>query len=499
MKKVVNKLYSMRSNLYHVLCSSAITFNSRPLFHLTTSRLKTYDDFMCDVLYCQSFLQEKNVKSGDNVMIVGDNSPNWATILYASWGCGATVVPTFLKQQYSVKQHIINETKPKVIFNTGEMLRGHNEFNYIKDDIFSQGPLKDVDLDKNKLAAILYTSGTSGLPKGVPLTHENIISNIDSIDRMTISNEITKHDKYVSFLPWNHCYGLNCELNYIINKGASTHIVTDPALLVKKFKEHNPTILCAVPKVFQLIEKKTNFAYLPNFARNMLVRSLFGKNLRFCSVGGSAISPSLINYFRKAKIDIYQGYGSTECSPMISLNNKNENKIGSVGKILDCNQISFLNDEILVSGDNVINKYYNINDPSFIIRDDKTWYRTGDAGYLDEDGYLYVTGRIKEQYKLTNGKFINPNDVEQILLQIPEIEQAMVFGNGLEHNHAIVVSELCEYQIMNKIDKIKDQFKPHEIPKKIIVTKEHFSVDNNLLTQKQSLKRNEILKYYDLI
>ena len=152
-----------------------------------------------------------------------------------------------------------------------------------------------------------------------------------------------------------------------------------------------------------------------------------------------------------------------------------------------------------MSGDNVINKYYNINDPSFIISDDKTWYKTGDAGYLDEDGYLYVTGRIKEQYKLTNGKFINPNDIEQILLQIPEIEQAMVFGNGLEHNHAIVVTELCEHQIINKIDKIKDKFKPYEIPKKIIITNEPFSVENNLLTQKQSLKRNEILKYYDLI
>ena len=131
----------------------------------------------------------------------------------------------------------------------------------------------------------------------------------------------------MSFLPWNHCYGLNCELNSIIMNGASTHVVDDFTAISKKFKEYNPTVLCAVPKVFQLIEKKTNKQCLPSFVRNMIIRSVFGNSLRFCSVGGSAIDPQLLQYFKDAKIDIYQGYGSTECSPMISLNSAYANKM----------------------------------------------------------------------------------------------------------------------------------------------------------------------------
>jgi len=230
----------------------------------------------------------------------------------------------------------------------------------------------------------------------------------------------------------------------------------------------------------------------------MIIRSVFGNSLRFCSVGGSAIDPQLLQYFKDAKIDIYQGYGSTECSPMISLNSAYANKMGSVGKILDCNKVKINEDgELLVAGTNVANGYLNNKDDTNFVRNtfDELWYKTGDSATIDDEGYLFVTGRIKEQYKLTNGKFVNPSDVEQILLQIPEIDQTMVFGNGDEHNTAIVVTNSTQKQINTTINKIKHKFNSHEFPKKIIVINEPFTVENDMLTQKQSLKRNNILNY----
>ena len=165
-------------SLYHVLHNSVGLFRNRPLFHISPTSYQTYDAFMSNVNMYQIFLKERGVKPGDNIMIVGDNSPNWAAVLYASWGTGATIVPTFKNQQPHITQHIIKETEPKIIFNTGpNSLRGENEFNHEK--IYSTCPSfpSDVDLNEDDVAAILYTSGTSGLPKGVPLTHKNIISN----------------------------------------------------------------------------------------------------------------------------------------------------------------------------------------------------------------------------------------------------------------------------------------------------------------------------------
>ena len=154
----------------------------------------------------------------------------------------------------------------------------------------------------------------------------------------------------------------------------------------------------------------------------------------------------------------------------------------------------------MVSGKNVINSYLNIDDDcSFECDDnDKIWYKTGDSGYLDDEGYLFVTGRIKEQYKLSNGKFVNPNDVEHILLSISEINQVMVYGNGDEYNSAIIITNLTKKQIIKKIDKIKHKFISYEFPKKFIITNEPFTIENDLLTQKQSLKRKNILKHFNL-
>lgn len=489
------------STLFRILEHSSHVFSKRPLFHTSPTSFITYSRFMKDVNMWQRFLKEKKINHGDRVMIVGNNSHEWAAVAYATWSRGGVIVPTYRNQQEEIKKHIVNDTKPKLIFNTcvNPLSNDHyNEYNH--ETMFVNSPPtlgSDIELNASDLAVILYTSGTSGLPKGVPLTHNNIITNMDSVKKRTQSSAVTEYDRFVSFLPWDHCYGQNCELHRIIREGASSYVVKDVTQIGKNFLEYNPSILCAVPKLFQSIHQKTRkLDFLPPFLMKVLKSRIFGKELRLVSSGGSALDVELMNHFDKMGVTVYQGYGSTECSPMISLNSVDENKPGSVGKVLDCNEVKIINGEIYVSGTNVTNGYLNRpDDESFVNIDNKKWYNTGDMGHIEDD-YLYITGRLKENYKLSNGIFVNPNDVERELLRIPGIDQAMVFGNNQDTNSAVIVSGLSTDKVRNLIDYNKDKFRQSEIPRDLFVTNEPFTTENGLLTQKQSMKRHKIMEKY---
>ncbi len=520
-------------SLWQLFTNSVSKHGNRPLFHTNQSKTLKYNDVYQTSLKFKTFLQKSNVKAGDNVVVIGKNSPNWVALLYATNSIGAVLVPTFDEQQDHIKSHILNQTKPKIIFNstTSSMKKllkddlSCTTLEYDYENLIFDKELNtvnnDSDLNINDIAVILYTSGTSGLPKGVPLTNLNIISNIESIKKMSNSSSndiVTEKDKFVSFLPWNHCYGLNCELNYLVSTGASLYRNNDLTKLRKDLVTYNPTILCAVPRLFQLINKKISWIdNCPKFMKNSIasiVKSkLFGKNIRYCTVGGSAISQELLDFYNSIGLDIHQGYGTTECSPMISLNSSVYYKKGSVGKILDCNQVIIdpvedfcANDtlnhkinkvgEILVKGSNVMSNYYGYsNMESFKMVGDNKWYRTGDIGYVD-DNYLFINGRIKEQYKLSNGKFVNPIDIETTLLKIPEIHQIVVFGKDQDYNSAIIVTNSSEEIIRKKINEISNELKKYEIPKTLILTKDQFTTENGLLTQKKSQKRDVIIKQY---
>lgn len=491
----------MPKTLYQSFINTVTHFHKRPLFHINKTDCITYNDQFKSVKNFSNFLNKHNVKKGDNVVVIGNNSHNFASLMLALWEKGAVLIPIYEKQSPSIKNHIINETNPKIIFNSGNKLNYDLEIDHDK-LIFTDSnfPLIDSNVDKHDLAAILYTSGTTGNPKGVMLSHSNILSNIKSIDNSSKAMEITENDKYVSFLSWAHCYGLNCEFNYLISKGASTYLNTNLLQLRNDFVEHNPTILCGVPKLFTDIDKKLWFGkYCPKFVRTNLMKKVFGTNLRFSMIGGSSVNSKLLNYYHDSGIDLYQGYGMTEASPLVSSNTIDNNCIGSVGKILNCNEVLIKDGEIYVTGSNVSQSgyYKHPENDSFVMLDNKRYYKSGDSGYINSDGYLFVTGRIKETYKLSNGKFVNPEEIEQIILTIPEISQAMIYAkNGDEFNRLIVVTNLNTNDLTNRINKLPiEKFK---IPKNIFITNTPFTLENNLITPKQSLRRNEILKYFNL-
>lgn len=502
----------------------------RPLFHINAYDSLKYNDIYHNSLKFKHFLQTSGVKKGDNVMVLGNGSPQWASLLYATNSIGAILVPTFEEQQDHIKSHIINQTKPKIIFNSTKdsavKLSQHKfiECNHEVMSFNSNFPLicPEPDLDLNNTAVILYTSGTSGLPKGVPLTNLNILSNIEAVSNCANNgiDNVEPSDKFVSFLPWNHCYGLNCELNSIVLNGASLYRNNDLLKLRSDILTHNPTILCTVPRLFQLMHKKISWTEkIPQLVKpiiNPIIKTkLFGKNLRYCTVGGSAMPQNLIDFFEGYNVKIFQGYGTTEASPMISLNSSINLKRGSVGKVLDYNEVlinpvedtehdnalKLFNNgspvgEILVRGTNLMTNYYGYdNTESFVVINGVNYYRTGDIGYLEDD-YLFITGRIKEQYKLSNGKFVNPSEVESVLLTIPEIQQVVVFGKDADHNSAIIVTNSSEQVIRNKINAMSNQMKKYEVPKHLILTTDPFTTENGLLTQKKSQKREIIIKKY---
>lgn len=502
----------MQKSLWNMFVTIVSKHGNRPVFHLNKYNSIKYHDMYLTTLKYRNLLKTYNVKKGDNILVVGKNTPNWASLMYSINSIGAVIVPTFEEQQPHITSHVINETKPVLIFNStgksiSKTLQEINHETIVFDNLNCND--NEPDLDQNATSMILYTSGTSGFPKGVPLTNLNVMSNIDSLNMCAqkgFDDVVTYDDKFVSFLPWNHCYGLNCELNYMISNGASMYKNNNLEQLRKDIVMHNPTILCSVPRLFQLMYKKVSWvdkcpSLLSGPVRNIVKKQLFGKKLRYSTVGGSAISTDLLDFFSNMGVKIYQGYGTTECSPMISLTNSTEFKKGSVGKILDCNSVMIHTptNEVLVNGSNVMSHYFGYNETeSFAIINGKRWYKTGDTGHIKDD-YLFLTGRIKEQYKLSNGKFVNPVDVENVLLTIPEIQQVVVFGKDADSNSAIIVTDSDEHTIRTQIKLIEQQLKKYEIPQKLILTKIPFTTENGMLTQKKSQKREVIINKYTLI
>jgi long-chain acyl-CoA synthetase len=292
-------------------------------------------------------------------------------------------------------------------------------------------------------------------------------------------------------------------------KGASTHLNMDIKMLKQEFIDYNPTIICTVPKLLSEISKNAYVSWLGwNFCPSPITyfanlrKKIFGSRLRHIACGGSNITTKTLKMFKNLNIEIYQGYGITECAPLISLNSV-DNKMGSVGKILDCNTIKLdeLTGEILVTGTNVSSGYYNdsiATSESFVQIDNKIYFKTGDQGVIDDDGYLYITARLKETFKLENGKFCNPVIIESVITEHSAIKFAMIYATpGDEFTRLIVSTTLSESDVRGELTKMKiDKFL---MPKQITVTSELFTVDNNLVTPKQSLRRKEILKRYNLL
>ena len=260
------------------------------------------------------------------------------------------------------------------------------------------------------------------------------------------------------------------------------------------------------------------------------IKEKLGGNIKLAFVGGAATPLEVLNFFENINIPIIEGYGLTETSPIITLgtNEYPDRKVGSVGKLLPENEIIVLSEnedildnnmigEICAYGPNIMNSYHNKpeeNKKSFLFKNGKRYFRTGDIGYLDSENRLYIKGRIKEQYKLENGKFVIPTLLEDAIITSPYIKQIMIHGENRPYNIALIVPnyDTLDDNLKNDKNKLyqlyqseinlylkKNNIKSYEIPRYIIILSEEFSLLNGLLTPKLSIKRNQVLEKYNKV
>jgi len=436
----------------------------------------------------------------------------------------------------------------------------------------SGGEHEAIKPSPGETACLIYTSGTTGIPKGVVLSHANIASNVES--GLSVF-PITKEDRSLSFLPWAHSFGQTAELHCLVAAGASMGICESVSKILENLAEVRPTILVSVPRIFnriygavqkQISEKPQLVRSLVSAAQRAVgkqrdgkslsfgeglilglanrlvfskVRGRFGGRLRYAVSGGAAISRDVAEFIDGLGITVYEGYGLTETSPAVAMNIPGARKIGSVGKPLPGIVVKIDaasgkrteegrdEGEIVVYGPNVMQGYHKRDDETAAVftKDlvpGKVGFRTGDMGYLDADGFLYITGRIKEQYKLENGKYVVPTPLEEDLKLSPLIANVMVYGDNRPHNVALVVANLEAIRswaegegvslppatqailehpkvrelYAREIKKYSEKFKGFESVQDFALLESDFTTDNGMLTPSLKLKRRAVLEKY---
>jgi len=416
--------------------------------------------------------------------------------------------------------------------------------------------------DPKEIAGFIYTSGTTGNPKGVLLSHGNLASNVSAIHSVF---PMSDQDRSLSFLPWAHSFGQTVELHGLFSMGASMGIAEAVDKIIENLAEVQPTLLVSVPRIFNRIYdglhkrmaedgglKKTLFdAAIANEDRRKVlasqgkssgfadlkhkifdklvfqkVRARFGGKLKYAFSGGAAISKEVAEFIDNLGITVYEGYGLTETSPIATANWPGARKIGSVGKAIPGVRIVIdhvatgddKNGEILIYGPNIMQGYHRLPEENEKAFTADHGFRSGDMGYLDEQGFLYITGRIKEQYKLENGKYVSPAPLEEHLKLSPYITNVMVYGDNKPYNVALIIADMpvleawaAEHQITAKgdalfadpkvkklfdeqIEKYSAEFKQFEKIRKLAIVSEDFSTANDMLTPSLKVKRRVVLK-----
>ncbi len=432
-------------------------------------------------------------------------------------------------------------------------------------------PVKSKYPHPEDVAGLIYTSGTTGDPKGVLLTHGNFTSNVHGV--IKILNDLDENVRTLSFLPWAHSYGQTGELNVVMRLGGSTGFAESPQTIVDDIGVVRPNFLVAVPRVFNRIYdglcarmnetgglakklfemgvsaghhqrellkegKKSTLTGLKFKIADAIVfskiRERFGGQLAQCVSSSAALSPVIAEFFFDIGIPIYEAWGMTEISPAGSLNSPRAYKIGSCGRALDKVTLfidrSVIEDdpntregELIIYGPNVMKGYHNKPEETKATMTDDGGLRTGDRAFVDEDGFLYITGRIKEQFKLENGKFVFPVAMQEEITLLPIVEQTMIYGLNKPYTICIIYPDFAvmkrhaeqnnwpaDPQEMVKLKAVQDfiekeitshlkgKFGSYEIPKKYLILGEGFTLQNGLLTQTFKLKRKEVLKRYQV-
>jgi long-chain acyl-CoA synthetase len=434
-------------------------------------------------------LKDRNVNKGDRVIYKGKNSVEWVSWNIATHSLGAIWVPLYSNQKEDYCRHIVNDCKPKVLISDDDIK--YTDMEFISNKIENINYKNEFNITDNDLCTFIYTSGTTGNPKGVMLSHHNIISNINSLD-LRFKEFKGKELTSLNILPWAHIYGLTTELYYNLFNGNKVAICSGVDNFVSECREIKPNLLYLVPKVLVLIKDKLNFLDKPilRMFLPLVLNRLFGNNILTIFMGGAKLDDNTKYFYLDNGINICEGYGCSETAPMVSVNHINfPRDIDSIGQILDNVAVNIVNNEIWVAGPNLMLGYWNDKEATnkVLVKEyGVTWYKTGDAGE-QKGGFLYYKGRISENYKLTNGKFVNVNDIETQLKKYIT-NYFIIYGEDKPYNILIVEKPFDKKQL----DEINNSLDSYLKVKRILLVESDVFAD--FLTPKMSIQRKKLVK-----
>ena len=537
-------------------------------------------------------LLSNGIKHQDKVAIFSQNFEEWVYTDAAIMSIGAISVPIYATNTKNQAKYVINDAQISLMF-VGEFDQYEKSLELLDDE---DTPLDKVvvfdntlglegsksihlsdfinvsDTDKleeefnnrynqvneDDLASLIYTSGTTGEPKGVMLTHKNLMSSFAMHDKFL--SDIDDNDKSLCFLPLSHIFERTWTL-YCIHRGIKVSFLSDPKKVIETLQEVKPTLFCTVPRVYEKVyaairtgletaskTKKKVFGWSVKQGRiyhDLLnneikipkrikirkrladklvlnkIKGVLGGNLKITPTAGAPLSAEIQSFMRAVGIPVTMGYGLTESTASVSAFTVNNYKIGSAGKPLEGIEVKIGdNDEILVKAPTIMKGYYNKPEATADVFDGE-WFKTGDAGRIEEDGSLFITDRIKDLMKTAGGKYIAPQQIEALLTDDNFIEQAMIIGDEKPYVTAFVVpnfealkdyAKLLEIKYLNmeellshssikefydeKVAKLQKELAGFEKIKKFKLMSKEFSMEKGELTPTLKIRRKIIVKKF---
>jgi len=503
------------------------TYEAEPSGEKGAFRWMTYKEWGDTVDTCRAMLKDLGVREYSKVGVISNNRWEWATIAAALYSLNATMVPMYEAQLAKDWSYIVNDSECVALFCATQTiydrvskevlpsaptvkatlcfdapLGAPHSFNTAMVDAETHSRTSTVQViepSPDDLANLVYTSGTTGKPKGVELLHLNTCSNVKGVRNMVTDPHdfIRQSDRSLAFLPWAHSYGQTCELWGSVSQGAALGICRGVPKILEDLQLVQPTILFAVPALYKrvfdgvrnVIEEAGTFrksimkkaldlgrrrteyerggvplGSIERLQLNLLdsavlskIRERFGGKLRCGFVAGAACPVEVIDFMDDIGIPVCEGYGLTETSPIIAMNVPERRRPGSCGTPLTGVSVVIMGEdghpalhgeegEVCCFGPNVMRGYYRRPDATAevitLAPDGKSrLFHTGDLGCQDEEGWLRITGRLKDQYKLENGKYVCPGPVEEAICASRFISQAVLAGSNRPHSVALVVPE----------------------------------------------------------
>jgi long-chain acyl-CoA synthetase len=543
----------------------------------------TWAEMGADVARWQAAMAQEGLQHGDRVAILMRNCKEWVTFDQAALGCGFVVVPLYTDDRPENTAYIINNSGAKILFLQGEdqwqgilevldHLDGltriltlepvtvpaqETRVRTLAEWIGAAGSeLRKDDGDPEELATIVYTSGTTGRPKGVMLSHRNILQNADSALDIV---QVLPQDRLISFLPLSHTFERTVGYYLPMMVGASIAYARSIPELAEDLQTIRPTLMISVPRIYERVynkiqaglAEKSSLAtglfklavdtgwkrflhrqgrggWHPSFLLWPLLNKLvaarimakLGGNMHLAASGGAPLPTPIAKVFIGLGLNLIQGYGLTETSPILTVNPEEDNDPSSVGIPLRGLELRIGdNDELLARGPNIMLGYWDNPEATASVVDADGWFHTGDKARI-ENNHIYITGRLKEILVLANGEKVPPADMEMAIALDPLFEQVMVIGDARPFLTAVTVLNAEQWEsyarsrgldparpeslrnpdlqqaLCEKLSGHLNEFPGYAQVRGITCTLEPWTINNGLITPTLKLKRDQIMKHY---